>query len=414
LGVAALAMVATLPGRTHGLGLITEPLLSDLGLDRVQYGWINFGATLLGAAFCLPFGRLVDCYGTRLMLTSVAVGLGAVVLAMTGITGAAALFVTLTLTRGLGQGALSVVSQAIVGKWFVRRLQLATGVYALVLGLGFMVAFPLIGMVATHSWRLAWSGIGLLLVAVMAPIGWLLVRNSPEACGLSLEGQLEDACKPPPEENAFTLGQVVRTPAFWAFALASSLFLLMSSGTSLFGQAILQERGFDRPLFIRATVVTAFLGLACNFVGGWLATWWPMGRLMGTSMLVLAWGLLSLPLLRTDTHVYLYAAAMGASGGGVTVVFFAYWAHAFGRGNLGGITGMAQALTVLASGLGQVLPALCKTYAGSYAPLFFASAPLAALLGVYAWLVPAPDRRCPIRAALRPISQGESAYARNP
>ena len=33
LGVAALAMVGTLPGRTQGLGLITEPLLRDLSLS---------------------------------------------------------------------------------------------------------------------------------------------------------------------------------------------------------------------------------------------------------------------------------------------------------------------------------------------------------------------------------------------
>jgi hypothetical protein len=37
--IAALAMVATLPGRTHGLGLITEPLLADLHLDRQMYAW---------------------------------------------------------------------------------------------------------------------------------------------------------------------------------------------------------------------------------------------------------------------------------------------------------------------------------------------------------------------------------------
>ena len=35
--VAAAAMVGTLPGRTQGLGLITEPLLRDLQLDRVTY-----------------------------------------------------------------------------------------------------------------------------------------------------------------------------------------------------------------------------------------------------------------------------------------------------------------------------------------------------------------------------------------
>jgi hypothetical protein len=65
LAVAALAMVATLPGRTHGLGFITEPLLHDLAIDRVVYGTINFAATLLGAVFCLPFGWLVDRFGVR-------------------------------------------------------------------------------------------------------------------------------------------------------------------------------------------------------------------------------------------------------------------------------------------------------------------------------------------------------------
>ena len=53
LGVAALAMVGTLPGRTQGLGLITEPLLRDLGLGRVAYAQINLVATLIGALVLL-------------------------------------------------------------------------------------------------------------------------------------------------------------------------------------------------------------------------------------------------------------------------------------------------------------------------------------------------------------------------
>src|SRR4051794_8681955 len=68
VAVAALAMVATLPGRTHGLGLITEPLLLDLSLDRLDYGAINFWATLLGAACCLPCGWLSDRLGVRVVL----------------------------------------------------------------------------------------------------------------------------------------------------------------------------------------------------------------------------------------------------------------------------------------------------------------------------------------------------------
>src|SRR5262252_7708696 len=63
--VGAVIMLATLPGRTQGLGLITEPMLRDLGLDRVTYANINLWATLLGAAICLPIGRLFDRVGLR-------------------------------------------------------------------------------------------------------------------------------------------------------------------------------------------------------------------------------------------------------------------------------------------------------------------------------------------------------------
>ena len=63
-------MVATLPGRTHGLGLVTEPLLRDLHMERVQYGTINLWATLLGGLFCLPWGWLIDRLGTRVMLAA--------------------------------------------------------------------------------------------------------------------------------------------------------------------------------------------------------------------------------------------------------------------------------------------------------------------------------------------------------
>jgi MFS family permease len=393
LVVAVLAMVATLPGRTHGLGLVTEPLLRDLGLDRVLFGWINLVATFLGAVFALPTGWLVDRFGTRAVLTGVTAALGAVVLCMARVEGAASLFATVTLSRGLGQGALSVVSLAVVSKWFDRRLRVAMGVYAALVALGFMAAFPAVGAAADYSWRLTWSGIGLALLLGLAPLGWLLVRSTPEECGVAFGGGEGKAGVATDDGPAYTLGQALRTPAFWVFALGSALFLLVSSSTSLFGESILAERGFSRATFLGTSAVAAFAGLLSNFLSGWLTTRWPIGRSMGVALFLLTGALLALPVVRTGLQVYLYAAALGASGGIVTVVFFAFWGHAYGRASVGAITGAAQALTVVGSGLGQLLPALCQRYAGSYAPLFYALAPGAALLGVFAWLVPLPARR---------------------
>ena len=105
LTLAAAAMVGTLPARTQGLGLITEPLLIDLHLDRVTYAQLNFWATLLGSAGALGVGRAIDRYGSRVVVTSVALALGAVVCFMSQVTTVPMLAVWLTLARGFGQSA---------------------------------------------------------------------------------------------------------------------------------------------------------------------------------------------------------------------------------------------------------------------------------------------------------------------
>src|SRR5829696_5006566 len=88
LSVAALAMVGTLPGRTQGLGLITEPLLRDLAVDRVRFAQLNLVATLTGSLFCFGIGGLVDRRGSRVVLAALAFLLGGVVLAMSSVQSA--------------------------------------------------------------------------------------------------------------------------------------------------------------------------------------------------------------------------------------------------------------------------------------------------------------------------------------
>ena len=383
-------MVGTLPGRTQGLGLITEPLLSDLHIDRVTFATVNLWATLIGAAFCLPYGRLLDRFGSRAVMTMVALGLGASVIAMKSAEGVAAVFVTITLTRGFGQSALSVVSLALVGKWFARRLNYAMGVYSLLVGVGFIIAFPSVGeAVLKFGWRSAWGGIGWFLVLVLTPVAWILVRNSPEKGAVQRESFLL---------SDLTMSEALRSPAFWVFALSSSVFGLVYSGISLFNQSILEQRGFDATVFHTVLAVSTMVGLLANFGGGWLATRWTIQRVSGLGMAVLAVALVALPLVRTYTHVMLYGIAMGAAGGVVTVVFFSVWGQAFGRTHLGRIQGCAQMMTVFASAVGPLMLAETLRQTGSYDLMFNGLAVIVVLLGVASWHVPLPSREaipCP-------------------
>src|SRR5262245_49680921 len=163
--VAAVAMSATLPGRTYGLGLVKEPLRADLGISDLGFNVLNFWAIVIGAVVVIPAGRLIDRLGTRGTLAIVAGLLGGSVVAMARAADETELAITLTLVRGLGQGALSVVAIAIVGKWFRKRAGPAMGAFTLLLAVGFVAPIFLVGSaVESVGWRAAWEGVGLALL----------------------------------------------------------------------------------------------------------------------------------------------------------------------------------------------------------------------------------------------------------
>jgi MFS family permease len=407
--VAGLAMVATLPGRTHGLGLITEPLLAALRIDRTQYGFINLVATLLGGLFCLPCGWLIDRVGPRVVLASLLALLGGVVVVMSRVqpdwwpltfswpgsdgvlTFALGLFLLVLLTRGLGQSALSVVSLALVGKAADRHSGLAYGVYSFVVAAGFMGAFAACKAFLERwpddpsTWRFLWAWIGVALLLLALPAAWLVrpSRLTPRPADGPGAPQTSD------DGPSLTLRQALRTPTFWVFGLGTSLYGLIAAGISLFNQSILEERHFDRSVFLTITTVTPLIGLGSNLATGWLATRWPLGRLLAAAMLGLAAALAAFPLVTELWQVYAYAAAMGVVGGMITVLFFAVWARAFGKAHLGQIQGAAQMMTVVASAFGPLLLGAGKDHWGSYVPLFYTFAPVVAVLGVVAWFTPA-------------------------
>ncbi|HVA45082.1 MAG TPA: MFS transporter [Pirellulales bacterium] len=380
VAVAALAMVATLPGRTHGLGLITEPLLTDLRIDRTVYADINLWATLLGALCCWPAGSLLDRFGVRRVLAIIALSLGGVVVAMTHVTQAATLFVLITLTRALGQSMLSVASLTLMGKSFRERLGLAMGAYSLLVGIGFGAAFKVTGQAVLHfGWRDTWSAIGLLLIAVLAPVSWLLVREAGKTDRTTPDASASS-------NGDFTVRQALCSQVFWVFAVASSLYGLISSGIGLFNQAILEERGFEAETYHTVLAVSSVCGMIANLAGGWAATRISLGRLLAAAMLLLAASLAALPQVTELWQVYAYAVAMGAAGGVVTVSFFTVWGAAFGQAHLGKIQGWAQMMTVVASAAGPKLFAEWQSRTGSYTGAFYLFVPIAAVLALAAWV----------------------------
>ncbi len=377
--IAALMMVATFPGRTQGLGMVTEALLSDFQMDRTLYASYNLWATLLGSLFCLPIGYWLDRSGCKTVLAAILTALGIVILWMSIIReNHTAFFVALLLTRGLGQSALSVASIALVSKYFQKRqLGLAMGIYSLLTSIFFMAAFGGMGAALQSKipWREAWGGIGVILIAVCLPIVLLLVRRPP---GDVIDETGKEIL------TGLSCREALGTPAFWIFALAASFYGLVVSGIGLFNESILAERGFDTAMYHRLLVVPLPFALLCNLLAGWLCRYVKINYVLAGTLFPMATALFLFPLIQTEGQVYCYAFLMSGTGGAVTVLFFSAWGELYGRREVGRIQGIAQMLTVLSSALGPLLFALSWKWWGSYTPVFFFSGGLTFLFAVAA------------------------------
>ncbi len=315
--------------------------------------------------------------------------LGAAVAAMSRVHDEMPLFVCLLLVRGLGQGALSVVAMAMVGKWFKRRIGLAMGVFSVLLGIGFVASTPTFkSAVEAYGWREPWFYLGLTLLCWLGPLALLLVRSVPPRGSAELDAG--DSVPGAASSRDATLLEALCSPAFWVYSVASSMFGLTWSAITLYYELILAERGFGPDTYKLAMTIFVAIGMASNLLGGWACRHWPMGRLLGIGLLLLAASLGVFPLVHAEWEVVAFTAIFGAAGGLITVIYFSFYGKAFGQGQLGRIQGAAHILSVFASAAGPVLLTWTKERTGSRDAFFYASVPVLVILGLVGWCVYVP------------------------
>jgi len=385
--IGAMAMAATYPGRTHGLGMVTEPLLMDLQLatpeGRVFYASLNFWGTLIGAFFCLPVGWMFDRFDRRAILACNLILLGVTVLWMSTVQSWQSLFAALILSRGLGQSALSVVSITIVAKSFeARQLGFAMAWYAVLSAPFHLLLIKGVGWALTDAnlnWRVVWGSVGgaLILLSILA---------------IFLTPKTQSAKRPLATENqGSTLLEALKTPAFWVFSLTISIWGMIYAGVALFNVDIFKERGFDEKLYFNVLSLVTVVALVSKFFFGWLVNYVSLSRLLAVCLFFTAISLVSLPLATKTWHAYAYGVGFGIASGAVALLFFATWGKLYGQRELGRIQGVAQMLTVFASASGPLIFSYSKQLTTSYTLIFVLLSGLVMAMAIIAWFTPLPQ-----------------------
>ena len=370
-------MLASVPGQTAGVSVFTEHLSSATGLSRLDLATAYLIGTT-SSGLLLPIGgRWIDLVGSRVVAANATLGLAVTITAlsfvgpMSPITGLVVMSIGFGALRFCGQGLLTLSSRTMISQWFDRRRGLvssgSSAAFAFVFSLTPTLLFAL---VEVSGFRWAWRQLAIGLVLGLGTLIVVFYRNTPESCGLMIDGggPLPDGSKPSAtvDHIAATRRQAITDVRFWIITLP--IFSLSAVGTALTFHIVDlgQEVGLDEATIVLIFVPIALISIPITLISGWLADTIPVIALavaMAALQLVmyLTVGELGHPVWRIVAIV-----SWGASSGMRAALMAAALPRLFGRTHLGSIAGAQMSALVIGSALGPFFFAWVEASAGSY------------------------------------------------
>ncbi len=383
LPIAVMGVLMSMPGQTAGFSAFTESILAFTGFTRTQLSLYYMIGTI-SSGFILPLmGKLLDRWGSRNMIIFASVMLGITLFWLSWMDRIASLFpmvssgVTYTILmvigifclRFFGQGLLPMSSNTMVGKWFDRKRGRAVAIMGVVNTLAFS-ATPAV-MAALVS-ALAWNGAWRLLAGItgigMALIGWAFFRDTPEACGLQVDGEtLEhlDGENKKAEITGATVSDAIRFRTFWAIMLVLGTGSLVITGITFHIQAIGVQAGMTLQKAVAIFIPVSFIAIPVSFISAMLTERIHVRILVSLMAFSQLLAYLSISMLHTSYGYILTIIGLGFSNGLTGTIQTAVVAKIFGRKYLGSINGVVISVMVIGSAIGPVFISAVNDIVGS-------------------------------------------------
>jgi MFS family permease len=279
------------------------------------------------------------------------------------------LLAALLILRFLGFGSMQLVSNNVIAQWFVRRRGMVMGISGQSLAVSLLL-WPTLTetLIQTYTWRIAWIGLGLLVLVVAIPIAWLFFRDRPELYGQQPDGNGRLGAIYPDiasEEN-WTLNEALHTGVFWIFVVAFMLMSTIYAGIVFHQASLFDARGLSRTVAITSFQVMAVVSILGNLIMGQLLDKISARLLLVIVLAILAAAVWLIQTMQTPVAALLYAAMFGLTMGAFRVMDATIWAKYFGRRHLGSIRGATMVGTVGGTALGALPLGLSFDLTGGY------------------------------------------------
>lgn len=403
LVVATLAILMSIPGQTMGVSVFTEPLMEVTGLSRIGLSNAYLCGTLLSGALLPWAGSFLDRVGARVAILVASAGLSVTLVylsavdrvagAVIGVVGAGyaqssffgAMVFGFFALRFTGQGMLTLIGRTLVGRWFDRLRGIVSGASSPFVSLGFSLT-PILfaGWIDVSGWRGAWLEMALVIGLGMGSLGWLLLRDSPEECGLQMDGGRKavvtdaslgrppvaklgaEVTKAPDIEIAYDRSQAMRTLIFWAIVAPLALQGLTVTGITFHILDLGAEVGLGRTATIAIFPPIAMVSVVTSISVGWLTNHMRLQTLFAWMLAAQAIGFVSAAGL-DDSGLYWGAVlGLGFSGGCFVPLSTVAIPRFFGRRHLGAINSAMLMCIVWGSAVGPTALAASRDILGSY------------------------------------------------
>lgn len=251
-----------------------------------------------------------------------------------------------------------------IGQWFGERQGKPLGLLTLIAGLSVTMFLPLSQwLVGLLGWRDAVLALGVILLATVAPLSLLVVRDRPRDTSGDGERLLD-----PRSVYAGMLGSLHHADrTFWLVTTAYSLGLTATFAMLFHQVAYLQDLGFPPTGVAAAVGITGLVSLPARLLLPALGD-----RVAPTFLAAAVFATLAASALvvfgATDWwQVHLYVALFGVAFGAVLPMRAVVMSRHFGGAIYGRLMGMQYAMLALAIAGGPTLAGALRDLTGTYA-----------------------------------------------
>ena len=362
-------------GARNGVGVFVLPMSEEFGWSRSIISFAGAVGILVNGISQPFLGSVYDKVGGRKLILFGVLAIGFMVVLLSLTFNFLYFLLIFGVFMAIAMSAGSITTGAVlVSKWFQRKRSTAISITSAGASMGGLILVPLTTyLIILIDWRLTWVVMGGMILLLVFPVAFLMLKDDPAELGLLPDGDValsEGTSKPsklvPGPLEVEEWRHAFRSPPMWQLCGTYFVcgFTTLIMAFHFVPNAV--ESGFSP-----RTAATAFgLLSAMNTVGvlvvGPLADKWGNKNLLGYVYAFRAMGYAGLLLLPGQWGLWIFAVVGGASWIATVPLTTALTADIYGLKKVGTLMGMVFLSHQIGGSIGIQFGGVMRDITGSY------------------------------------------------